>query len=95
MNIDTLCRLRQFFPLLDPYPLQGSFPLCMNHASQFFFLGGRWAFAHTALLNRVEPKAFRLINSLPLIDCSQSLKHRRSVAFLLYLLTLFSWLLFL
>ena len=35
---------------------------------------------HTALLNRVESKAFRLINSSPLTDCLQPLSHRRNVA---------------
>ena len=35
---------------------------------------------HTALLNRVESKAFRLINSPTLIDCIDSLTHRRNVA---------------
>ena len=34
---------------------------------------------HTALLNRVEYKAFRL-NSPPLTDCLDSLSHRRNVA---------------
>ena len=33
-----------------------------------------------ALLNRVEPKAFCLINSTPLTDCLDSLSHRRNVA---------------
>ena len=41
-----------------------------------WFHGGS---AHTALLNRVESKAFRLINSSPLTDCLQPLSHRRSV----------------
>ena len=36
---------------------------------------------HTALLNRVEYKAFRLINSPPLTDCLDSLSHRRNVAY--------------
>ena len=35
---------------------------------------------HIALLNRVEAKAFRLINSSPLTDCLQPLSHRRNVA---------------
>ena len=35
---------------------------------------------HTALPNRMEFKAFRLINSLPLTDCLDSLSHRRDVA---------------
>ena len=40
-------------------------------------LGGS---SHTALLNIVESKAFRLINSPPLIDCLDSLSYRRNVA---------------
>ena len=43
----------------------------------FSCLGG-WT--HTALLNRVESKAFRLINSPPLTDCLVFLSHRRNVA---------------
>ena len=35
---------------------------------------------HTALLNWVESKAFRLINSPPLTDCLDSFSHRRNVA---------------
>ena len=35
---------------------------------------------HTALLNRVESTAFRLINSPPLTDCLDSLSHSRNVA---------------
>ena len=35
---------------------------------------------HTPLLNKVEFKAFHLINSPPLTDCLQSLKNRRNVA---------------
>ena len=34
---------------------------------------------HTALLNRVESKALRLINSPPLTDCLDSLSHRHNV----------------
>ena len=49
---------------------------CMEYASH-----AREGSAHTALLNRVEPKAFRLINySSPLTDCLQSLRLRREVA---------------
>merc|ERR1712035_176745 len=47
----------------------------MEYASHIW--GGS---THTSLLNRVESKAFRLINSPPLTDCLQSLKIRRSVA---------------
>ena len=35
---------------------------------------------HTALLNRMESKAFHLINSPPLTDCLDSLSHRCNVA---------------
>ena len=35
---------------------------------------------NSALLNRVESKAFRLINSPPLIDCLDSLSPHRNVA---------------
>ena len=35
---------------------------------------------HTALLDRVESKAFRLIDSSPLTDCLQPLSLRRNVA---------------
>ncbi|MPC41574.1 hypothetical protein E2C01_035173 [Portunus trituberculatus] len=40
--------------------------------------GGRST--HTVLLDSVESKAFRLINSTPLTDCLQPLSHRRNVA---------------
>ena len=71
MKLGVLCRLRQFF---SPYQLltlyRGLIRPCMEYASQVW--GGS---THTALLNRVESKAFRLINSPPLTDCLQSLKH--------------------
>ena len=35
---------------------------------------------NTALLNRVESKAFHLINSPPLTDCLDYLRHRHNVA---------------
>ena len=47
----------------------------MEYASHVW--GG---FTHTALLNKVESKAFRLINSSPLTDCLQPLSHHRNVA---------------
>ena len=76
MKLGVLCRLRQFF---SPYQLltlyRGLIRPCMEYASHVW--GGS---THTALLNRVESKAFRLINSTPLTDCLQSLKHRRNVA---------------
>ena len=76
MKLGVLCRLHQFF---SPYQLltlyRGLIRPCMEYASHVW--GGS---THTALLNRVESKAFRLINSPPLTDCLQSLKHRRNVA---------------
>ena len=36
--------------------------------------------SYSSLLNRVESKAFCLINSSPLTDCLQPLSHRRNVA---------------
>ena len=38
--------------------------------------------SHTALLNRVESKAFRLTNSFPLTLCLDSISNRYNVAFL-------------
>ncbi len=48
---------------------------CIEYASQLW--GGS---THTALLNRVESKAFRLINSPPLTDYILPLNLRRNVA---------------
>ena len=48
---------------------------CMEYGSHIW--GGS---THTALLNRVETKAFCLNNSSPLTDCLNSLSHRHSVA---------------
>ena len=48
---------------------------CMGYASHVW--GGS---THTVLLNRVESKAFRLINSPPLTDCFQSLTLRCNFA---------------
>merc|ERR1711980_84880 len=48
---------------------------CMEYASHVW--GGS---THTALLDRVESKAFRLINSPPLTNCVLPLKLRRNVA---------------
>ena len=47
---------------------------CMEYGSHFW--GGS---THTALLNRVESKFFRLITSPLLTDCLDSLSHRRNV----------------
>ena len=76
MKLGVLWRLRQFFSphqLLTLY--RGLIRPCMEYASHIW--GGS---THTALLNRVESKAFRLISSPPLTDCLPSLNNRRSVA---------------
>ena len=76
MKLGVLWRLRQFFSppqLLSLY--RGLIRPCMEYASHVW--GGS---THTALLNRVESKAFRLISSPPLTNCLQSLKFRRNVA---------------
>ncbi|MPC53713.1 hypothetical protein E2C01_047611 [Portunus trituberculatus] len=39
-----------------------------------------WDSTHTVLLERVESKAFCLINSPPLTDCLQPLSHCRNIA---------------
>ena len=75
-KLGVLWRLRPFFSpsqLLALY--RGLIRPCMEYVSHVW--GGS---THTALLNRVESKAFRLINSSPLTDCLQSLNHRRNVA---------------
>ena len=61
--------------LLAPY--KSLIRPCMEYGSHVW--GGS---THTALLNRVESKAFRLINSPPLTDCLDFLSHQRNVAFL-------------
>lgn len=59
------------------YPIQGSYSHLYGKCCTS--LGGS---SHTDVLNRVESKALRLVNSPPLPDCLRSLKHRRNVAFL-------------
>ena len=55
--------------------MQGTYPpMCGVWLS---YLGGS---THTALLNRVESKTFRLINSPPLTDCLDFISHCRNVA---------------
>ena len=69
MKLGVLSRLRQFYSppqLLTLY--RGLIRLCMEYASHVW--GGS---THTAFLNRVESKAFHLINSSPLTDCLQLL----------------------
>ncbi|ORD92879.1 hypothetical protein ECANGB1_2401, partial [Enterospora canceri] len=75
-KLGVLWRLRPFFSpsqLLALY--RGLIRPCMEYGSHVW--GGS---THTALLNRVESKAFCLINSPPLTDCLDSLSHRRNVA---------------
>ena len=53
----------------EPYPpMYGVWLSCLRGST------------HTALLNRMESKAFRLISSPPLTDCLDCLSHRRNVA---------------
>ena len=76
MKLGVLSRLRQFYSppqLLTLY--RGLIRPCMEYASHVW--GGS---THTALLNRVESKACRLINSSPLTDCLQPLSHCRNIA---------------
>ena len=75
-KLGVLFRLSQFFTpqqLLALY--RGLIRPCMEYASHVW--GGS---THTQFLNRVESKAFRLINSSPLTDCLQPLSLRRDVA---------------
>ena len=72
-----MSRLRQFF-LVSPTAnsiYRGLIHPCLEYASHVW--GGS---THKALLNRVEWKVFRLINSSPLTDCLQPFSHRRNVA---------------
>lgn len=55
----------------DTYPVQ------LEALSALVWIIGS---THTALLNKVKSKLFRLINSPPLTDCLQSLKHRHNFA---------------
>lgn len=76
MKLGVLRRLRQFFSPLQLLTLcKGLIRPCMEYSSHVW--GGS---SHTALLDRVESKALRLINSPPLTNCLQSLSHRRNVA---------------
>ena len=75
-KLGVLSRLQTFFnpaQLLTLY--RGFIRPCMEYNSHVW--GGS---THTALLNRVESKAFRLINSRPLTDSLQPLSLRRNVA---------------
>ena len=55
--------------------VQGHYP--PMYGIWFSCVGGS---TYTALLNRVQSKAFRLINSPPRTDCLDSLSHQRNVA---------------
>ena len=65
-----------FFSLSAACSVQGSFSA---HVWSIALMSGGGS-THIALLNRVEFKAIRLINSPPLTDCLDSLSHRRNVA---------------
>ncbi len=75
-RLGVLYRLQPFFSphqLLTIY--RGLFRSCIEYASHVW--GG---LTHTALLDSVESKAFRLIRSPPLTSCLLYLKSRRAVA---------------
>ena len=75
-RLGVLYRLQHFFTpqqMLTIY--KGLVRPCMEYASHVW--GGS---THTALLDRVESKAFRLISSPPLTNCLLPLKSRRIVA---------------
>ena len=75
-RLGVLYRLQPFFSphqLLTIY--RGLVRPCMEYACHVW--GGS---THTALLDRVESKAFRLISSPPLTSCLLPLKSRRNVA---------------
>ena len=58
-----------------------SLPAACSVQRPYLPMYGVWfSSTHTALLNRVESKAFHLINSFPLPDCLDSLSHQRNVA---------------
>merc|ERR1711980_11675 len=75
-KLGVLHRLNQFFsPSQMLVMYRGLVRPCMEYASHVW--GGS---THTALLDRVESKALRLINSPPLTSCVLPLKLRRNVA---------------
>ena len=75
-NLGVLWRLRPFFSSSQLLALYRSLIRpCIEYGSHI------WGDStHTPLLNRVQSKTFRLINSPPLTDCLDSLSHRRIVA---------------
>ena len=71
-------RLRPFFSPSKFLALYRVLTLpCMEYGSHV-----RGGSTYTALLNRVESKVFRLINSPPLTDCLYSISHWCNVAYL-------------
>ena len=78
-----------FFSPFQPLALyKGLIHLCMEY-------GFHVCSTHTALLNRVESKAFCLINSPPLTNCLDSFKSLTQCSIFIPFLPLFScWLLF-
>ena len=75
-RLGVLGRLREFYTpsqLLSVY--KGQVRPCMEYASHIW--GGS---SHTRMLDRVESRAMRLINSRPLTDSLQSVSDRRQVA---------------
>ena len=53
----------------------GALSVCLWKCGVYVLEGS----THTVLLNRVESKAFRLMNSFPLTDCLNYVSHRRNV----------------
>ncbi len=75
-KLGVLYRLQQHFSPSQTLTIyKGLVRPCMAYASHIWR-----GSTHTALLNRVESKAFRLINSYPLTDCILPLNLRREVA---------------
>src|ERR1700755_835377 len=75
-RLGVLRRLQNYFTLPQLLALYRSFVRpCMEYSSHIW--GGS---THTALLEKVESRAFRLINSLALTNSLQSLSARRIVA---------------
>ncbi|MPC44350.1 hypothetical protein E2C01_038023 [Portunus trituberculatus] len=76
MKLGVLRRLRQFFSPIQLLTLyKGLLRLCMEYSSHV------WGDStHAVLLDRVESKVFRLINSPPPTDCLQPLSQRRNIA---------------
>ena len=85
MKLGVLGHICQFYSLPQLLTLcMGLIRPCMEYASHVWK-----GSTHTALMNKVESKAFRLINSSPLTNCLQPLSHRHNVASLLSFTTIF------